>query len=74
MCLELQEKDNEDPTFISRIIKGDESWIYSYDQETKQQSWQWKSPQLPRAKKTLHIQSSTKSMPIFFQHEGDYLL
>jgi hypothetical protein len=26
--LELREKANEDPTFISRIITGDESWIF----------------------------------------------
>jgi hypothetical protein len=38
VCLELREKPNEDPTFISRIITGDESWIYGYDPETKQQS------------------------------------
>jgi hypothetical protein len=38
MHLELWEKANEDPTFISRIIMGDESWIYGYDPETKQQS------------------------------------
>jgi hypothetical protein len=38
VCLELQEKTNEDPTFISRIIMGDESWIYGYDPEKKQQS------------------------------------
>jgi hypothetical protein len=25
-CLELEEKANEDPTFISRIITGNESW------------------------------------------------
>jgi hypothetical protein len=38
-CLELREKANKDPTCISRIIMGDESWIYSYgyDPETKQQ-------------------------------------
>jgi hypothetical protein len=36
LCLELWEKANEDPTFISRITMGDESWIYSYDPETKQ--------------------------------------
>jgi histone-lysine N-methyltransferase SETMAR len=42
--LEVREKANEDTTFISRIITGDESWIYSYDPETKQQSSQWKSP------------------------------
>jgi hypothetical protein len=38
VCLELQEKTNKDPTFISRIITGDESLIYGYDPETKQQS------------------------------------
>jgi hypothetical protein len=36
MYLELQEKANEDPAFISRIITGDESWIYGYGPETKQ--------------------------------------
>jgi hypothetical protein len=36
----------EDPSFISRIIMADKSWIYeySYDPQTKQQSSQWKSP------------------------------
>jgi hypothetical protein len=49
LCLELWEKANEDPTFISRIITGDKSWNYGYDPETKQQSSQWKSPQSPWA-------------------------
>jgi hypothetical protein len=40
MCLELPEKANKDPAFISRIITADESWIYDYDPETKQQSSQ----------------------------------
>jgi hypothetical protein len=76
MCLELREKANKDPTFIriSRIIKGDQSWIYSYDPETRQQLPQWKSPQSPRAKKAQQVQSSTKSIHIvffFFWHEGD---
>jgi len=34
---------NED-SFFDRIITGDETWIYQYDPETKQQSRQW----LPR--------------------------
>jgi hypothetical protein len=34
VCLELREKANEDQTFISRIITGNESWIYGYDPET----------------------------------------
>jgi hypothetical protein len=65
MCLELWQKVNKDPTFtcISRIIRGDESWIYTYDPETKQQLLQWKSP---RAKKAQQVRSSTKSMLIVF--------
>jgi hypothetical protein len=53
----LQEKANEDTAFISKIITGDESWIYGYDAERKQQSLQWKSPQSPRAKKVPQVRS-----------------
>jgi hypothetical protein len=35
MRLELWVKANKDPTFISRIITSDKSWIYGYDPETK---------------------------------------
>jgi hypothetical protein len=46
---------------------GDESWIYDYDPETKQQLSQWKSPQSPRAKKARQVWSSTKNMlTVFF--------
>jgi hypothetical protein len=34
--LELREKANEGPIFVSRIITGDESWIYGYESEAKQ--------------------------------------
>jgi hypothetical protein len=34
VCLELWEKANRDPTFISTIITGDESWI-------RFQNWKW---------------------------------
>jgi hypothetical protein len=66
VCLELREKANEHPTFICRIITGDESWIYGYDPETKQQSPQWKSRQSPRTKKALQVLSSKKSMLIVY--------
>jgi hypothetical protein len=36
VCVELWEKANEDPAIISRVIMGNESWIYGYDPETKQ--------------------------------------
>jgi histone-lysine N-methyltransferase SETMAR len=66
MRLELREKANEYSTFISRIIRGDESWIYSYGPKTKQQTSQWKSPQSPSAKTARQVRSSTKSMLIVF--------
>jgi hypothetical protein len=48
---ELQQIISNTATFLSRVISGDESWIYSYAPETKQQSSQWKSPNSLRPKK-----------------------
>ena len=47
VCTELQEAVRHDPNFLSRVITGDESWVYAYDPETKQQSTQWKTPSSP---------------------------
>jgi histone-lysine N-methyltransferase SETMAR len=51
-------------------MTGDESLIYGYDPETKQQSLQWKSAQSPRSKKARQVRSSAKSILIFFRREG----
>ena len=51
---------------MSRVITGDESWVYGYDPETKQQSSQWKSQGSPRPKKARQSRSATKSMLIMF--------
>jgi hypothetical protein len=67
MCLEVWETTNKDPTFISRIITGDGSWIYGYDPETKQQSSQWKNSQSPRAKKGVAgLEFNTEHAHCFF--------
>jgi hypothetical protein len=42
--LSYEQKAKDEPSFISTIIMGDESMIYGYDPETKQQRSQWKSP------------------------------
>jgi hypothetical protein len=70
MCLELGGKANKDPTFISKIIMGDDSWIYGYDPETRQQLLQRKSPQSQSAKWVWQVQSSTKRMLIFVYVKG----
>ena len=52
--------------FMETVVTGDETWIYGYDPETKQQSSQWKSPASPRPKKARQVRSNVKSMMIFF--------
>jgi len=46
VCLHLKENAN-DPSFLSNVITGDETWVYAYDPETETQSSQWKSPGSP---------------------------
>jgi len=66
ICEELRQRALDDPSFMSRIITGDESWVYGYDPETKQQSSQWKSPESPRPKKARQSRTALKSMLIVF--------
>jgi hypothetical protein len=57
----------DNATIMSRVITDDESWICSYDPETKQQSSQWRRPNSPR-----QVKSKVNSMFIifFFQLRG----
>jgi hypothetical protein len=45
-------KEQNGAIFLSRVITGDDRWIYGYDPVTKQRSSQWKSPKSPRPKKS----------------------
>jgi hypothetical protein len=47
ICSELKEQIENDISFISTVITGEESCVYGYDPETKQQSSQWKAPNSP---------------------------
>jgi histone-lysine N-methyltransferase SETMAR len=47
MCQGLRECAMDNPFFTSRIITGDESWVYGYNPDTKRQLSQWKSPSSP---------------------------
>jgi histone-lysine N-methyltransferase SETMAR len=51
---------------MSRIITGDESWVYGYNPETKQQYSQWESPGSPILEKARQSPSTTKNMLIVF--------
>ena len=62
---------SDDENVLKKVITGDESWVYGYDPETKQQSSQWKRPDEPRPKKARQSRSHVKSMLIiFFDCEG----
>ena len=61
VCRELQQQLQEDPNFLSKVVTGDESWIYGYDPESKQQLSQWKSPSSPWPKKARKTTSNVKS-------------
>jgi hypothetical protein len=53
------------------VITGDESWVYSYDPETKQMSSQRKTASSPRPKKAWQVKSNVETMLIvFFDIDG----
>jgi hypothetical protein len=71
VCEELKQRVEMEPHFMSRIITGDETWVYGYDPETKLQSSQWRSPSSPRPKKARQVRSNVKTMlMVFFDIQG----
>jgi len=68
---DLFECSCEDVQFLKNMMTGDESWVYGYNSETKQQSSQWKGPTSPRPKKGRQVRSKTMVMLLaFFDSEG----
>ena len=66
----MQRIENE-PDLLTSIITCDETWIFTYDPETKQQSLQWKSTSSPRPKRARMNFSKFKTMLIvFFDIQG----
>ena len=47
ICKELHQRALGDPSFMSRVIAGDESWVYVYDPETKQ-VFAMEEPRIPK--------------------------
>jgi len=66
VCLDLKENTANNPSFLSNVIMGDETWVYAYDPENKIQSSQWKSQGSHQLKKTRQVRSNIKSMLICF--------
>ncbi|KAL4085370.1 hypothetical protein QTP88_027229 [Uroleucon formosanum] len=70
-CLDFLEQIENYPSFLERVITGDESWIFEYDPETMRQSQEWHTSASPRQKKGRMSKSKIKSMLIcFFDSQG----
>ncbi|GFG30861.1 hypothetical protein Cfor_10274 [Coptotermes formosanus] len=69
--MELKEQVRNDPDLLAKVVTGDQSLIYGYDPETKQQSSRSNCPSSPRPKKGRQTKSNVKSMLIcFFDSNG----
>jgi len=58
----------------ARMVTMDETWLYHYDPETKQQSVEWRHSGLPCPKKFRVLKSSGKFLASIFWDEDDILL
>jgi histone-lysine N-methyltransferase SETMAR len=58
-------RDNK-ANFLDRIVTMDETWLFCYDPETKQQSMQWRHAGSPRHKKFRQVRSKEKVMASVF--------
>lgn len=68
---ELISEAENDPTFMKRIITGDETWVYEYDVETSQQSSEWRFENEPKPKKPRQSRSKVKVLlTVFFDFRG----
>ena len=66
VCQNLLDHSENDEEFLSKIITGDESWVYGYDVETKVQPSQWTSKTSPRPKKARQVRSKIKVLLTVF--------
>ena len=66
VCQDILKQLEITPDLLSRVVTGDESWIFKYDPLTKRQSFEWKSASSPRPKKARLFKSKIKVMLIVF--------
>jgi len=43
LCLDLLQRIENEQDLLNSIITCDETWVFTFDPETKRQSMQWKS-------------------------------
>ncbi|XP_026818992.1 histone-lysine N-methyltransferase SETMAR-like [Rhopalosiphum maidis] len=71
ICSDTLKIIKNDQFFLNNIITCDETWIFTYNPETKRQSMHWKTPTSPRIKKARMSKSKFKAILIvFFEIKG----
>ena len=71
LCLDLLQCTENEQDLLNLLITCDETWVFTYDLETKLQSMQWKSTPSPRPKKARMSPSKFMAMLIvFFDIQG----
>ena len=68
---DMLERVSLDPTFMKRIVTGDETWVYEFGMQTSQQASEWRLPTEPKPKKLRQSRSKVKVMlTVFFDYRG----
>ena len=60
LCLDPLQRTENEVGLLNSIISCDETWVFTYDLETKRQSMQWKSTSSPGPKKHPWVFRSTR--------------
>jgi histone-lysine N-methyltransferase SETMAR len=60
--------------FSDSIVTGDETWVYHFTSESKQQSLEWRHSRSPKKRKFKVTQSARKIMATFFWDRKGVLL
>ena len=67
----MLERVNSNPTFIKRIVTGNETWVYEFDMQTSQQASEWGLSTEPKSIKPHQSRSKIKVMfTVFFDYRG----
>jgi histone-lysine N-methyltransferase SETMAR len=67
----LSKFDKGRSTMVGNIVTGDETWVYTYDPETKQQSAVWVFQEEEQPTKVVRSRSASKRMvAVFFRRQG----
>lgn len=76
MCQLLLDLQQKNPSkFLSRLVTGDETWLYHYDPESQQESKQWKRSSSPTPSRPKGQRASGKIMAsVFWDAEGVLLI